>query len=846
MLVRMDAATFASESSQVGSAARKVQQATSSLASSLNGCAGMAGIDPMAEEFANGTPEQGGYDASMTAMLKGGTTLAQAVASFEAHVLGLAAAYRAMELAGAEPASNRYAGMTATTISGSAPHAGSALGDEGLGTPCGEIMEWIENFLKDAAGIVIPTADTGKVTTAASAWSAFSSDLTAASSSLSASLPATLASEFPQSGAVSAARDKLVEMLDGLSTDAGAISAGCTDYANNVEAIRGELRAMLGQLALEVAIDIGVGVALSFFSFGAGALAGIAKAATTVARWIPKLLSVINRLKALIQTSKRLMALMRRAAIEAIESTVSGTVASAGASLAFGNFSWSGLGGAALSSGIGGVVSGPFSHIGSTMTSRGPRLLVTGGVGAVTGAGGGVAGEWAASQVSGQEFNLLVSALVGAGGGTAGGSLGNIKTPASSSTPSVDVSAPNTTPATASVGGGGGAAGSSASTSTSSTTGSSSTGAPTPGVGGAGGAAAGAGGAAGGAGAPSSTAPTGTGGSAGGSASTSTANPASVPDGHVDPPTHLDIDQPTMTDPQSSGGNGTPGGDSTPGADSTPDAGDTSTGSAGSQPSNTDTTSTDIPTSPGDTDAPSTSDIDRPLEEKVGDTTGSLEGSATAEAEGTPPADGDLDGGSPDVDPSSAAPAADHPFAVETDGAPGRLGTPDPGGWTPRPVAEIIGDQPVLRDGSHLRPDGSMQPNVWYKAGEHEYYYHTDEHGYIDRWVTDDLQLKTHEGRLPHDPNTPGKLPGDHAGHLAADMFGGSPNLDNLVSQLSDVNLSKYRKLENVWAGALKADPPVRVTVDVRITTDPLTGRPRSFKIESRVGDERYDRLLKN
>src|SRR3546814_19950809 len=84
---------------------------------------------------------------------------------------------------------------------------------------------------------------------------------------------------------------------------------------------------MLGQLALEVAIDIGVGIALSFFSFGAGALAGMAKAAATVARWIPKIVAVLNRLKSLIRVSTRLMALLRRAAVAAIEATVSGTIA---------------------------------------------------------------------------------------------------------------------------------------------------------------------------------------------------------------------------------------------------------------------------------------------------------------------------------------------------------------------------------------------------------------------------------------------------------------------------------------------------------------------------------------
>ena len=112
------------------------------------------------------------------------------------------------------------------------------------------------------------------------------------------------------------------ELIKDLADDAKSLGEGCTSYASNVESIRGELLAMLGQLALEIAIDIGVGVALSFFTFGAGAAAGIAKAATTVARWIPKIIAVLNRLKTLIMSAKRTMAVMRRAAIESIKSTV--------------------------------------------------------------------------------------------------------------------------------------------------------------------------------------------------------------------------------------------------------------------------------------------------------------------------------------------------------------------------------------------------------------------------------------------------------------------------------------------------------------------------------------------
>ncbi|WP_206168405.1 DNA/RNA non-specific endonuclease [Veillonella sp. 3891] len=41
------------------------------------------------------------------------------------------------------------------------------------------------------------------------------------------------------------------------------------------------------------------------------------------------------------------------------------------------------------------------------------------------------------------------------------------------------------------------------------------------------------------------------------------------------------------------------------------------------------------------------------------------------------------------------------------------------------------------------------------------------------------------------------RLPGDHGGHLIANIFGGSGELDNLVAMDAIVNNSRYRKIEN-------------------------------------------------
>ena len=70
----------------------------------------------------------------------------------------------------------------------------------------------------------------------------------------------------------------------------------------------------------------------------------------------------------------------------------------------------------------------------------------------------------------------------------------------------------------------------------------------------------------------------------------------------------------------------------------------------------------------------------------------------------------------------------------------------------------------IIVDGSHLN-EGKLKPNIKYKSGENEYSYKTDGAGRISDATTNDLKLKSHEGRLPHNPKTPDKQVGDHAGH---------------------------------------------------------------------------------
>ena len=126
-----------------------------------------------------------------------------------------------------------------------------------------------------------------------------------------------------------------------------------------------------------------------------------------------------------------------------------------------------------------------------------------------------------------------------------------------------------------------------------------------------------------------------------------------------------------------------------------------------------------------------------------------------------------------------------------------------------------------------------LKPNIEYQAGEFEYIYKTDDMGRLKEFNADELKLTERNSRLTHNPKTAGKEAGDHAGHIAADRFGGSPDLDNLVSQSSNVNLSKYKKLENKWAKAIGEAKEVKVNVTINYNSDNL--RPSGFDVQFTV-----------
>ena len=122
-----------------------------------------------------------------------------------------------------------------------------------------------------------------------------------------------------------------------------------------------------------------------------------------------------------------------------------------------------------------------------------------------------------------------------------------------------------------------------------------------------------------------------------------------------------------------------------------------------------------------------------------------------------------------------------------------------------------------------------LKENIVYESKG--YYYQTDELGRI-KAAQGDLRLEAGK-RNNRDQLKAGyedRLPDDHGGHLIANIFGGSGELDNLVAMDAIVNNSRYRKIENQWKNALQEGKEVNVTID--IVYDGANKRPEKFNVK--------------
>lgn len=133
-------------------------------------------------------------------------------------------------------------------------------------------------------------------------------------------------------------------------------------------------------------------------------------------------------------------------------------------------------------------------------------------------------------------------------------------------------------------------------------------------------------------------------------------------------------------------------------------------------------------------------------------------------------------------------------------------------------------------NGNLYRTGKNLASNTQYVKNGYEYF--TDDIGRVTR-ATGDLRLN--EGARASinasmdDIGKGYQLITDHRGHIIADRFGGSNDLDNLIAQNGKLNQGQYSSLENKWAKALKEGK--NVNVDIKLHYKNNSFRPYQFTI---------------
>lgn len=144
------------------------------------------------------------------------------------------------------------------------------------------------------------------------------------------------------------------------------------------------------------------------------------------------------------------------------------------------------------------------------------------------------------------------------------------------------------------------------------------------------------------------------------------------------------------------------------------------------------------------------------------------------------------------------------------------------------------------RQGNDLEPNTVFEKNV--------YTYKTDEMGRVVS-AEGKLQVKDHKGRneMPdtRDVVAHGKMAdGDDRGHLIADRFNGSGELENLVPMEGKLNKGDYAKLEDTLAEAVKDGADVRMKVEPVYSGD--SNRPDEFRVSYTIDGDKEVVVFKN
>ncbi|MEN0101746.1 MAG: hypothetical protein AAGC90_02375, partial [Curtobacterium sp.] len=436
--VRLDAFGIARDGNDMASASHDLATAWRSLHSVLSSSGGMAGPDEASKEWIDS------YDSIASQAGEASEGVAQTLAAFDSIMGATGAAYKRAELAGAFQDSD--GGISIPTHDVSLPTSVPTAMGEGWPGALGEFQGWVEEALA-SMGLHLPLADTDKMGKAVGAWEAYRDQLATVRGNITGALAVAAASEIPQWNAMDGARNSIATVVQSMGDASDQAITALHGLIQQTVDARNEIMDIIKELAIAVGVEVGVSIALSFFTFGASAVVGAAATSATVMRFVVRIAEVINRLISLsripreaIENGVRLFQAVGRGskfakiAGETFKGMATGVISQGFTNtLVEGKSFTDGWTGALLGGAVGGSIGGGLGLIGRSGAGAATRttathVVLSTGRGAATGAASGVAGDYVTAKTNGQDFNVIQSLVFGTvGGGAADGIHGGIE-----------------------------------------------------------------------------------------------------------------------------------------------------------------------------------------------------------------------------------------------------------------------------------------------------------------------------------------------------------------------------------------------------------------------------------
>jgi hypothetical protein len=141
--------------------------------------------------------------------------------------------------------------------------------------------------LMQQVGAPVPDGDTDKVSKAADAWDRLATvyQTKTIAKGLEVDARTFRDTHSPEVEYIVRDLEELRDAMTSVTDGCAELSQSCKDYKSALDDLRTQLEGILQDLAIELAVTAAIGIAASFVSFGAGAVAGTAKAAQSITKF---------------------------------------------------------------------------------------------------------------------------------------------------------------------------------------------------------------------------------------------------------------------------------------------------------------------------------------------------------------------------------------------------------------------------------------------------------------------------------------------------------------------------------------------------------------------------------